>query len=191
MEYNRRSIFYSTYLKTFAMSIARILSGFQKQSSLLILFVFISSIAFSQTKVSGRIIGSDNKPVAGATVSVKGTTTATQTDNAGDFTISAPSNSTLVITAVGFSPLEVDVNGRATVNATIQTTSSQLEQVVVVGYGTQRRKDVTGAISSVTSAQIDKIPVTTAQQALQGRAAGVQIVNNDAAHFIKVASTDL
>jgi TonB-linked SusC/RagA family outer membrane protein len=163
------------------MSIARILSGFQKQSCLLILFVFISSIAFSQTKVSGRIIGSDNKPVAGATVSVKGTSTATQTDNAGDFTISAPPNSTLVITAVGFTPLEVDVNGRSTINATIQTTSSQLEQVVVVGYGTQKRKDVTGAISSVTSAQIEKVPVTTAQQALQGRAAGVQIVNNDAA----------
>ncbi|MGZ3951479.1 MAG: SusC/RagA family TonB-linked outer membrane protein, partial [Flavisolibacter sp.] len=163
------------------MSNARIHSGFQKQSCFLILFVFISSIAFSQTKVSGRIIGSDNKPVAGATVTVKGTTTATQTDNAGDFTISAPSNSTLVITAVGFSPLEVDVNGRSTINAKIETTSSQLEQVVVVGYGTQKRKDVTGAISSVTSAQIEKVPVTTAQQALQGRAAGVQIVNNDAA----------
>jgi TonB-dependent starch-binding outer membrane protein SusC len=155
--------------------------GSVKRLCFLIIFFSVSLLALAQTKVTGKIIGSDGKPVPGASVAVKGTTTVTQTDNNGEFSISASPSATLEITAIGFAPTDVKVNNRTSVDATLQLSSSQMEQVVVVGYGTQRRKDVTGAISSVNAATIEKVPVTTAQQALQGRAAGVQIINNDAA----------
>jgi len=154
--------------------------GSLKQSCFLILFFSFSLFAFAQTRVTGKITGPDGKPVVGATVSVKGTTTATQTDNNGDFAISASPNSTLVVSAVGYTSFEVKVNNRTNVDATLQQSNSQMEQVVVVGYGTQRRRDVTGSISSVNAAQIEKVPVTTLDQAIQGRAAGVQVINNDA-----------
>jgi TonB-dependent starch-binding outer membrane protein SusC len=153
--------------------------GSLKQFCFLILFFSISIFAFAQTRVTGKVTA-EGKPFAGATVNVKGTTTATQTDNNGDFAILASPNSILEISAVGFTAVEIKVNNQSTVSVNLQTSSTQMEQVVVVGYGTQRRKDVTGAISSVSAATIEKVPVTTAQQALQGRAAGVQIINNDA-----------
>lgn len=112
---------------------------------------------------------------------VKGTTNTTQTDNTGAFSISASPGATLVFTAVGFARQEVRVGSQGSIEVRLEGTSQQLEQVVVVGYGTQKRKDVTGAISSVSAATIEKVPVISAAQALQGRAAGVQVTNNDAA----------
>jgi TonB-linked SusC/RagA family outer membrane protein len=153
---------------------------FLKQLCFLILFFSISFFAFAQTKITGRVTA-DGKPIAGASVSVKGTTTATQTDNGGNFAITASPNATLEVSAIGFTVIEIPVNNRTTIDANLQTSSTQMEQVVVVGYGTQRRRDVTGAISSVTAAQIEKLPVTTLDQAMQGRAPGVQVINNDAA----------
>lgn len=154
--------------------------GSLKHFCFLILSFSLSLFALAQTRVTGRVTA-DGKPVLGATINVKGTTTATQTDNNGDFSIMASPNATLEISAIGFTTIEVNVNNRTTVNATLQTSSTQMEQVVVVGYGTQKRKDVTGSISSVNAAQIEKVPVTTLDQAIQGRAAGVQVINNDAA----------
>lgn len=153
--------------------------GSLKQFCFLILFSCISFAAFSQSKITGKVTA-DGKPVAGATVSVKGTTTATQTNNNGEFSIIASPDATLEISAVGFTAIEIKVNNRTSIDAGLQTSSTQMEQVVVVGYGTQRRRDVTGSISSVNAAQIEKVPVTTLDQAIQGRAAGVQVINNDA-----------
>lgn len=153
--------------------------GSIKHFCFLILFFSFSFFALAQTKVTGRVTA-DGKPLSGATVSVKGTTTATQTDNNGNFSISASPDATLEISAVGFTSIEIKVNNRTTVDAALQTSSTQMEQVVVVGYGTQRRRDITGSISSVNAAQIEKVPVTTLDQAIQGRAAGVQVINNDA-----------
>src|SRR5690242_8613923 len=113
------------------MSITDLLIGSLKQLCFLILCVLFSYFAIAQTKLTGRITGSDGKPVVGATITVKGTTTATQTDNKGDFVIDASPNSVLVVTAIGFTQVEVNVNGRGNINATLQTSSSQLEQVVV------------------------------------------------------------
>lgn len=154
--------------------------GSTKRISFLIVFFSFSLFAFAQTRVTGKVAGPDGKPVAAATVSVKGTSTVTQTDNNGDFAIVASPNATLEISAIGFLTVEVKVNNRTSVDATMQLSSSQMEQVVVVGYGTQRRRDVTGSVSSVNAAQIEKVPVTTLDQAIQGRAAGVQVINNDA-----------
>src|SRR6185312_16325985 len=85
-----------------------------------------------------------------------------------------------VISYVGFVPKEIPVGNRSNFNIRLVAENQSIQQVVVIGYGTAKRKDLTGAISSVSADQIEKVPITTAEQALQGRAAGVQIVNNDA-----------
>ena len=153
-----------------------ILKGF------LLTFLLVATLpALAQKKVEGKVTGPDGNPVFGATVSVKGTNTATSTSNDGSYSITLPSNATvLVFSYVGYDSYEVNVSGKTTVNVELKLQSSLLNEVVVIGYGTQKRKDVTGSISSVTSSQIEKVPVSTLDQAMQGRAAGVQVINNDA-----------
>ena len=143
------------------------------------LFTFQFAAAQTTTRVSGKVTSGDTA-LPSVTVKVKGLNTATVTDLDGNFSIEASPTSILIFTAVGYSDLEVKVNNRILINVQMESSSKILEQVVVVGYGTQQRKDVTGAISSVNAATIEKVPVTTLDQALQGRATGVQIVNNDA-----------
>lgn len=116
--------------------------------------------------------------LANVTVQVKGTNTATQTDNEGNFSIVAPPNATLVISAIGYATQEVAVNNRTSVNVTLANNTTQLDQVVVVGYGTQRRATVTGAIANVSGKTVAELPVPNISQALQGRVAGVQVTNN-------------
>lgn len=145
-------------------------------------FALVSFTANAQKTVVGKVAGADNRPVEGATVSVKGTKTATQTDANGTYKITVPNDqSILVITAVGFETIELSTSGKTDVSASLVQSLTSMNEVVVIGYGTQKRKDLTGSVSSVTAAQIEKTPITTAEQALQGRAAGVQIVNNDGA----------
>lgn len=145
-----------------------------------ILFLFSSSALLAQSTVRGKVRSGDTA-VSNATVKVKGTATGTSTDENGNFLISASPDATLEISSVGYSPVEIKVANRTTLDIVMQSSNMQLEQVVVIGYGSQKRKDLTGSVSSINSATIEKVPITTAEQALQGRAAGVQIVNNDAA----------
>ncbi|HEX5024831.1 MAG TPA: TonB-dependent receptor [Agriterribacter sp.] len=144
------------------------------------LFSFQFVDAQNVTKVSGKVTSGD-VALPAVTVQVKGLKTATITDTDGNFSIDASPSSTLIFSAIGYSDLEVKVNNRMVVNVQLESSSKILEQVVVVGYGTQKRKDVTGAISSINAATIEKVPVTTLDQAMQGRAPGVQVINNDAA----------
>ena len=149
-------------------------------STLVIIFCFMQSIA--QKTISGKVTdASTGQPAVSTTVSVKGSKEATQTDNEGNFTIAVPNSAkALIFTSVGFESQDVLIAGRNQLSVSLKPTTSSLNEVVVVGYGTQRRKDVTGAISSVNAATIAKVPVTTLDQALQGRAPGVQVINNDA-----------
>ena len=150
-------------------------------SSLAIIFCFLQSIAQQRT-ISGKVTdASTGQPVVGTTVSVKGSKLATQTDNEGNYSISVPNSAkALIFTTVGFESQDILINGQDQISVSLKTTVSNLNEVVVVGYGTQKRKDLTGSVSSISAASIEKVPITTAQQALQGRAAGVQIINNDA-----------
>jgi len=150
-------------------------------SSLAIIFCIMQSIAQQKT-ISGKVTdASTGQPVIGTSVTVKGTKLATQTDNDGNYSISVPNSAkALIFTTVGFESQDILINGQAQISVSLRTTVSNLNEVVVVGYGTQKRKDVTGAVSSVSAATIAKVPVTTLDQALQGRAPGVQIINNDA-----------
>lgn len=147
-------------------------------------FLIFSTVAvFGQNRqITGRVVANDNdSSIAGVTVKVKGSSMATATDRSGNFSINASPNAVLVFSSVGYATQEVPVKQSTTVTVRLVSDQQSLQQVVVIGYGTAKRKDLTGAISSVTADQIDKVPVTTLDQALQGRAAGVQVVNNDAA----------
>jgi len=146
------------------------------------IFLLFFSFAFSQQKtVTGRVTDQDSKPLFNATVTAKGTNISTTTNADGQYSITLPSNAnTLIFSYVGYQVNEMSIQGNTTVSVTMQPQSNSMNEVVVIGYGVSKRRDVTGAVSSVTASQIEKVPVTTLDQALQGRAPGVQIINNDA-----------
>src|SRR5690606_24372022 len=141
------------------------------------LFLLTLSVhAFGQSiQISGQITEENGEPIPGASVIVKGTTVGTAADLDGRYTRSAPGNGTLVFSFIGYESQEVNVANRAIINVSLKPTLSDLQEVVVVGYGTQKRSDLTGAVSSVKSEQLTAYPAIDAVQALQGRAAGVQI----------------
>ncbi|WP_162051763.1 SusC/RagA family TonB-linked outer membrane protein [Pontibacter pamirensis] len=129
--------------------------------------------------VSGKVLGPDGEGVPGATVVVKGTTIGTATDANGNFTLNVPNGTgTLVVSFIGYTTQEVPINNRSNVNISLVTDTKALEEVVVVGYGTQERSDVTGAISSVQGEAMERIPTPSVAQQLQGQVAGVQVTAN-------------
>jgi TonB-dependent starch-binding outer membrane protein SusC len=137
--------------------------------------------AFAQTvSVSGRVTSAaNNEPLPGVTVVVKGTAIGSSTDVNGRYSLSGVDpTATLTFSYIGFIGQEVPVNGRSTINASLSTDSKALQELVVVGYGTQERKDLTGAVSSVSAEEIRAFPVASFDQALQGRAPGVQVSSN-------------
>lgn len=136
-----------------------------------------TSSVSSGRKVSGKVTDETGNGVSGVTVTVKGTRVATQTDDNGNYTLNAPANATLVFSSVGFAPNQAEAKGRSTVNATLSTQSSKLNEVVVVGYGTQRKVDLTGAVASVTRKDFANKPFTSPDQILGGRVPGVNIAN--------------
>lgn len=127
--------------------------------------------------IRGKITGDGGAPLAGASVLVKGTSNGTTTDNEGNFSLTVPdANVTLVISSVGYDQQEIALAGRTDITVALVVSTKVMDQVVVVGYGTQRRRQVTGAISSVSGDQIAKQPVLTAVQGLQGLAPGIRVV---------------
>ena len=146
------------------------------------LLVFLSLTSFSQTsfKVSGKVFDENGKPVEGATVQVKGTTIATSTIADGSYSLMAPSGTaTLVITSVGFTQMEVAINNKEEVIVHTSSIASSLQDVVVVGYTTVKRKDVTGAVGGINQKDIKSRPVDNALQAMQGKVAGVDVGSNE------------
>ncbi|RSK46410.1 SusC/RagA family TonB-linked outer membrane protein [Hymenobacter perfusus] len=146
--------------------------GFSLASSLL-----PTSSAFAQTgqTISGKITSLDTgEGLPGVTIIQKGTTNGVSTGADGSFTLTAPQGSTLVISAIGFNSQEVQVSG-SSLNVRLATNTTALSEVQVVGYGTQKKSQVTGAISSVNEQALRDVPVANIGQALQGRAAGVNI----------------
>ncbi len=147
----------------------------------LALLCFIPTTFAQNTTVSGTVTDQTGAGVPGVTVTVRGTSIATQTDAQGRYTINAPANSVLVLTSVGYGITEVDVAGQTTVNTILTTQGSNLNEVVVIGYGTARRRDVTGAVSSVRAKDFNKGVQPAPDQLIQGKVAGVQVTNNSGA----------
>ena len=147
--------------------------------SIFIFCVMLSSFAYAQgTKITGVI--SDKKsaaPLAGATVKVKGTRKATTTDDAGRYSIQAAPGDVLVITFTGRVSKEIKVGSLTEMNVALEEDFNKLDEVVVIGYGTQKKKLVTGATSQVKGEDLVKLNTTNALQALQGQAAGVNITS--------------
>lgn len=134
----------------------------------MVLLQCMSVLAFSQTIVQGKVVNENNNPISGATVQYKNSGTATTTDAAGDFSLTVPSNNgVLVFSYVGYTPKELPVSNR-NMNVQLLSLDNSLGEVVVVGYGTQRRISVTGAVDKVTAEAIEGKPVVNVSQALQG-----------------------
>ncbi|GAB3973486.1 TonB-dependent receptor [Spirosoma terrae] len=127
--------------------------------------------------VGGKITTADDgEALVGATVSEKGTTNGTTTDADGNFKLNVVGNATLVVSFIGYTAQEIPVNNRKTINVALKSDQQQLQDVVVVGYGTQRKKDLTGSIVNLTSKDLVPVPsATSVDQMMQGKVAGVQI----------------
>jgi len=148
-----------------------------------LIFCFLSLLfsIYSQAQdisVIGKITDESGFPIPGATVLIKGTTLATSSDFDGNYSIDADTNAILVISYLGYSPFEASVNGRLQIDVKLIPQSQALEEVVVVGYGTQKKSLVTGAISSVKAKDLENLPITRIEQSLQGRTSGVMISSN-------------
>lgn len=146
----------------------------------LVSLLLLSLFSFAQVSVTGKVTDGGGKPLEGVTVHVQGGTATTVTAADGSFRITAPSaKAVLHITGVGFTTQDVPVNDRTQINVTMATAAGALEDVVVIGYATVRRKDVTGAVAGINQADIRSRPVENALQAMQGKVAGVDIGSNE------------
>ena len=147
-------------------------------ASLTLLFSFT---AFSQNfPVQGIITSADGQPLAGVTVQVRGSSITTVSGADGSFSINAPSaNSVLVLTYVGFTSQEVSIGGKSQLTVNMIPLDNSLQDVVVIGYGTARKRDVTGAVAGINQKDIRSRPVDNALQAMQGKVAGVDITSNE------------
>ncbi|MGI4020557.1 MAG: SusC/RagA family TonB-linked outer membrane protein [Janthinobacterium lividum] len=144
----------------------------------LVFFLFLNA-SFAQQRVTGKVTdATTGETLIGVSVLVKGTNNGTVTDVNGAFGINAPANSTLTFTYIGFTTQDIAVGNQTTISVKLAAAATQLAQVVVIGYGTQRRRDVTGSVASVNGAELAKQPVQTPTQALQGKVAGVQVISS-------------
>jgi TonB-linked SusC/RagA family outer membrane protein len=149
-----------------------------RHTILLAFFLFLVFNSFAQKTITGTVTGPDKKPVVGASVIVKGTKLGTTTNDQGTFSIAVPANhDVLIITYVEYEVNEVTVTGN-TVDVTMRERDITQNEVVVTGYGTQRRTNVTGAVSSLNNKTLNEYPVLSVAQALQGRVPGVTVTNN-------------
>jgi TonB-linked SusC/RagA family outer membrane protein len=142
-------------------------------------FFFINNAFAQNLTVKGKVTdATTGESLIGVSVAVKGTTTGTQTDVNGAYSIAAPSTATLAFTYIGYASQEIAVNGRTSIDVKLLAQANELTQVVVIGYGTQRKIDNTGAVASVKGVEIAKQASTNPLSALQGKVAGVSITNN-------------
>ncbi|MBP6590314.1 MAG: SusC/RagA family TonB-linked outer membrane protein, partial [Chitinophagaceae bacterium] len=144
----------------------------------LLLLVLISQVSLAQNKVvTGKVTDArDGTPLQGATVSAKGNRSGTQTDAKGVFSLTVDNSvSAIVISSVGFNAQEISLDGKTSVEVAMAINNTSLGEVVVIGYGTARRKDLTGSVSTVSTKDFNKGPLTSPEQLINGKVAGVQI----------------
>ncbi|MFL5747146.1 MAG: TonB-dependent receptor [Niastella sp.] len=146
------------------------------------LVILKTGIAVMQDiRVSGRVTSTTGEPVAGASVVVKNTSIGTTTDGAGNYSLTVPDSAVLVISSLGFETQEETVNGRATINVNLKAAdASSLQQVVVVGYGTSTKRDLTAPVAVVNPEDLNKRTTSSPMQALQGSVTGVQVITTGA-----------
>jgi len=144
---------------------------------LLTVLVLTSHNLLAQVRnITGKVVGSDGSVLPGVTVVVKGGGQGTSTDSEGSYSLSVPANvNTLVYSFIGYDSKEVAIGGQSTINVTLAANTTGLDEVVVVGYGTQLRRELTGSVATISGADVAQRPVQSFEQAMQGKAPGVNI----------------
>lgn len=145
---------------------------------LALFFLFHFGALAQGLAIQGKVTDENGSALPGVTVVLKGTTTGAATDGTGNYTLTVPSgqeNGTLVVSFIGYATQEVGINNRSVVNVQLALDAKALEEVVVVGYGTQQKEDLTGAISVIKPAEIQKRQATTVAEAMQGLATGINV----------------
>jgi TonB-linked SusC/RagA family outer membrane protein len=138
-----------------------------------------SAAAQSMLKISGTVLDESSEPAVGVSVVVKGTTTGAVTDVNGGYDIQAPADGVLRFSFVGMADVEEPINGRGRIDVTLANAANNLDEVVVIGYGTVRKRDLTGAVSSVGGKDVAAVPVSSAAEAITGKMAGVQVTTTE------------
>mgnify|MGYP001191832979 FL=1 len=147
------------------------------KKQLTLLFLFVLSASYAQMReISGTVTDETNQPLPGVTVLVKGTSTGTTSDFNGFYSINAEQGQTLVFSYIGFETQEIVLGNQSQLNVVLVQSVTQIDEVVVIGYGTAKKKDLVGSIGTVKSEEINISPVLTVSEAIHGKLAGVQIV---------------
>jgi TonB-dependent starch-binding outer membrane protein SusC len=148
-----------------------------KRLWLLLPVLLLAQLAFAQVRITGRVTDqADGTPLIGVTIREKGGTAGTITDFDGNYVVNATNaEAILVFVYTGYSKAEIPIGGRSQVDVTLGQDATMLEQVVVVGYGTQRKSDLTGSVGTIKAKEIEKVPTASIEQALQGKIAGVYV----------------
>ena len=142
-------------------------------------FFAMFALAIQAQNVTGNVKDGTGEGIIGATVMEKGTTNGTVTDIDGNFSIKVASGKTLVFSYIGMKTKEVKVTGNGPVNVTLEDENTTLNEVVVVGYGTMKKKDLTGSVATVNNKALEAVPVASASEALTGKMAGVQVTTTE------------
>jgi TonB-linked SusC/RagA family outer membrane protein len=165
----------------------RKINSIQKPLVLLFLLCLFPLGALAQSIVKGTVSDESGEPVIGATVKVKGSNEGAITDFDGNYSVKAASNATIAFSYVGYVTQEVNVGGRSTINVTLKEDNTTLNDVVVIGYGTMKKSDISGSVATINKEQMERKIPTNVAQALQGAAAGVMVTNQDGAPGSKSA----
>src|SRR5690606_11693911 len=154
-------------------------TGYRKPKTLMLLAMLFTclTIAIAQEPVTGTVHDSEGNPLEGVSVKVRGTSRGTATDANGQFQVPAPAEEVLTFSAIGYRPEELTVGNQRTVNVVLQLASSDLDEVIVVGYGTTKRKDFTGSVGSLNleTSPVALMPNLNALEALKGSVSGLNI----------------
>ena len=155
--------------------------SFRGKVCLLALFVICTGVQLFAQKITGVVVDDSNTPIPGVTIVLKGTTTGTITSIDGNYSINANDvqKDVLTFSFVGFETKEVKIAGQKVINVQLKTSTLEVEEVVAIGYGTIKKRDLTGSVSSVKADVISKTASSNAMQAMQGRVAGLNIQQSD------------
>lgn len=147
-------------------------------TSLVVIIPATTESFAADKRIIGTVTAENGTALAGVSVRIKGTDFGTTTDAAGKFSLEVPDQAVLIFSHVGYETQELSVDGQTSVNIKLKAADSQMEQVVVVGYGTQKKKDLTGSVSALTSKDLENRPATQFGYAIEGKAAGVQVIRS-------------
>ena len=151
-------------------------------NSVLFILLLVPAMIFAQSTVSGTVTEqSTSSPLPGVNVIIKGTSTGASTDFDGNYTISVSNGDVLVFSYVGFRTQEITYNGQATIDVQLEEDAALLDEIVVIGYGSVKKEDLTGSADLITSDDFNQGPMVSAQQLIQGKIAGVSVTSGGGA----------